>query len=401
LRILIISQYFYPENFRINDLCFGLHENGHKITVLTGKPNYPNGKFYEGYNFFKNRFEKINGIDVYRTNLFPRGSGSGFKLFINYMSFVIFGFFKLFFIKRKFDKIFVYAPSPITVGYLGIFASFIFRAKPFLWVHDLWPESVKDAGGINNKFILGLVDLMTRSIYYFYDSILVQSPDFKKYLLAQGVNEKKIIYYPYYAESFYNVVTPKNNIKQMFPDGLNILFAGNIGVAQSFDTIIESARIIRNKIKMFNFIVLGEGRDKKRVLKKITKYSLEENFKFWGSYPPDQMSDFFASADALLVSLKDTDIFSMTIPGKLQSYLACGKPIIASLNGIGAKIVIDASCGFVSNSEDAEALANSIYEFNRLTVEDRSKLGDNARKYYEKEFERKALLKRLIDIFEK
>ncbi len=401
MRILIISQYFYPENFRINDLCFGLHENGHKITVLTGKPNYPNGKFYEGYNFFKNRFEKINGIDVYRTNLFPRGSGSGFKLFINYMSFVIFGFFKLFFIKRKFDKIFVYAPSPITVGYLGIFASFIFRAKPFLWVHDLWPESVKDAGGINNKFILGLVDLMTRSIYYFYDSILVQSPDFKKYLLAQGVNEKKIIYYPYYAESFYNVVTPKNNIKQMFPDGLNILFAGNIGVAQSFDTIIESARIIRNKIKMFNFIVLGEGRDKKRVLKKITKYSLEENFKFWGSYPPDQMSDFFASADALLVSLKDTDIFSMTIPGKLQSYLACGKPIIASLNGIGAKIVIDASCGFVSNSEDAEALANSIYEFNRLTVEDRSKLGDNARKYYEKEFERKALLKRLIDIFEK
>lgn len=401
MRILIISQYFYPENFRINDLCFGLHENGHKITVLTGKPNYPNGKFYEGYNFFKNRFEKINGIDVYRANLFPRGSGSGFKLFINYMSFVIFGFFKLFFIKRKFDKIFVYAPSPITVGYLGIFASFIFRAKPFLWVHDLWPESVKDAGGINNKFILGLVDLMTRSIYYFYDSILVQSPDFKKYLLAQGVNEKKIIYYPYYAESFYNVVTPKNNIKQMFPDGLNILFAGNIGVAQSFDTIIESARIIRNKIKMFNFIVLGEGRDKKRVLKKITKYSLEKNFKFWGSYPPDQMSDFFASADALLVSLKDTDIFSMTIPGKLQSYLACGKPIIASLNGIGAKIVIDASCGFVSNSEDAEALANSIYEFNRLTVEDRSKLGDNARKYYEKEFERKALLKRLIDIFEK
>ena len=136
----------------------------------------------------------INGIDIYRANLFPRGSGSGFKLFINYISFVIFGVFKLFFIKRKFDKIFVYAPSPITVGYLGVFASFIFRAKPFLWVHDLWPESVKDAGGINNKFILGLIDLMTRSIYYFYESILVQSPDFKKYLMAQGVNEKKLTY---------------------------------------------------------------------------------------------------------------------------------------------------------------------------------------------------------------
>jgi len=401
LRILIISQYFYPENFRINDLCSGLQENGHEITVLTGKPNYPNGKFYKGYNFFNKRIEQINGIDIYRANLFPRGSGSGFKLFINYISFVIFGVFKLFFIKRKFDKIFVYAPSPITVGYLGVFASFLFRAKPFLWVHDLWPESVKDAGGINNKFILGLIDLMTRSIYYFYESILVQSPDFKKYLISQGVNEKKITYYPYYAESFYDVVIPKNSIKQMFPEGLNILFAGNIGVAQSFDTIVEAAILLRNKINIFNFIVLGDGRDKQRVLKKITEYSLEENFKFWGSYPPDQMSDFFSSADALLVSLKDTKIFSMTIPGKLQSYLACGKPIIGSLNGIGAKIIRDASCGFVSNSEDAQALANSIYEFHQLGIEDRARLGSNARNYYLKEFERKALLKRLIDIFEK
>ena len=401
MRILIISQYFYPENFRINDLCFGLQENGHKITVLTGKPNYPNGKFYKGYSFFKNRFEKINGIDVYRSNLFPRGSGSGFKLFINYISFVVFGFFKLFFIQGKFDKIFVYAPSPITVGYLGIFASFLFRAKPFLWVHDLWPESVKDAGEINNKFVLRLVDLMTRSIYYFYDSILVQSPDFKKYLIDQGVNEKKIIYYPYYAESFYRVVTPKNTIKKMFPEGLNILFAGNIGVAQSFDTIIEAAKILRNKIDIFNFIVLGEGRDKQRVLNKISEYSLQENFKFLGSYPPDQMSDFFAASDALLVSLKDTKIFSMTIPGKMQSYLACGKPIIASLNGIGAEIIRNASCGYVSNSEDAEALANSICKLNKLSIEDRTRFGSNARDYYEKEFERNRLLKRLIDIFEK
>ena len=401
MRILIISQYFYPENFRINDLCSGLQENGHDITVLTGKPNYPNGKFYKGYNFFNKKKETINGIKVYRSSLIPRGSGTGFRLFINYISFVLFGFFKLFFIKGKFDKIFVYAPSPITVGYLGIFASFLYRAKAFLWVHDLWPESVKDAGGINNKIILGLIDIMTRTIYYFYDSILVQSPDFKKYLTDQGVNEKKITYYPYYAESFYDVVIPENDIKQMFPEGLNILFAGNIGVAQSFDTIIEAARILRKKIKVFNFIVLGDGRDKQRVLKKIKEYYLEENFEFWGSYPPDQMSDFFASADALLVSLKDTKIFSMTIPGKLQSYLACGKPIIASLNGIGAKIIKDAKCGLVSDSEDAEALANSIYEFNKLTPEDRSKLGDNARKYYEKEFERKALLKRLIDIFEK
>jgi len=400
LRILVISQYFYPENFRINDLCYGLKDNGHDITVLTGKPNYPNGKLYDGYSFYNNREETINGIKVYRSNLIPRGSGGGFRLFINYISFVFFGFFKLLLIKGKYDKIFVYAPSPITVGYLGIFASFRFRAKPFLWVHDLWPESVKDAGGINNKFILGIVNLMTKSIYYFYKTILVQSPRFKDYLVNQGVNEKKIIYYPYYAESFYDIVTPDNKIKQMLPKGLNIVFAGNIGVAQSFDTIISAVKIVSEKIDNFTLIVLGDGRDKKRILDKINSLNLNSYFKFLGSFPPEKMPEFFALADALLVSLKKTKIFSMTIPGKLQSYLACGRPIIGSLDGIGAKIIQESYCGFVTPSEDYNGLAESIINFNNSTEEKRINFGINARQYFEKEFARDKLLIKLIDILD-
>ena len=399
LRILVISQYFYPENFRINDLCYGLKDNGHDVTVLTGKPNYPNGQFYKGYSFINKRKEVINGINVYRSSLIPRGSGSGFMLFVNYISFVFFGFFKLFFIKEKFDKIFVYAPSPITVGYLGAFASFIFRAKSYLWVHDLWPESVKDAGGVDNKIILTLINIMTKSIYYFYNNILVQSPNFKDYLIDQGVDEKKIIYYPYYAESFYDIVNPKPRVKQFFPKGLNILFAGNIGVAQSFDTIIEAVKIISKKISNFNIIILGDGRDKKRVLTKINAINLKNHFKFLGSYPPEQMADFFASADALLVTLKKSKIFSMTIPGKLQSYLACGRPIIGSLDGVGAKIIQESYCGYVSPSEDYKGLAESIISFEKLSVEERLKLGLNSRKYFEKEFKRDKLLLKLIDIF--
>ena len=401
MRILVISQYFFPENFRINDVCFGLKDLGHEVSVLTGKPNYPYGKFFNGYTFFNNKIENYKGIKIYRSPLFPRGNGSGYRLFINYISFVFFGLIKVLFIKEKFDKIFVYAPSPITVGYIGVFASFIFRAKSFLWVHDLWPESVKDAGGIKNKLVLRIVDLMTRSIYYFYENILVQSPSFKNYLLRQGVPNQKIIYYPYYAESFYKIVKQKKEIKLKFPEGLNILFAGNIGVAQSFDTIINASKIVRKKIKKFNFIIIGEGRDKKRVLNEISKNALNENFKFLGSYPPEKMPDFFACADALLVSLKNTKIFSMTIPGKVQSYLACGKPIIGSLNGIGAKIINDSKSGFVSNSEDSEALANSIFKFSKLSINNRKELGLNGRKYYEKEFDRNNLLKRLINIFEK
>jgi len=399
LRILVISQYFYPENFRINDLCYGLKDNGHDITVLTGKPNYPNGEFYKGYSFFNKRKETINGIKVYRSSLIPRGSATGFRLFLNYISFVFFGFFKLFFIKGNYDKIFVYAPSPITVGYLGIFASFIFRAKPFLWVHDLWPESVKDAGNIHNKFVLGLVNLMTKSIYFYYKTILVQSPRFKDYLVNQGVNENKIVYYPYYAESFYNIVIPDTKIKQNFPKGLNILFAGNIGVAQSFDTIISAVKIVSKKIDNFTLIVLGDGRDKKRILDRIDSLNLNSNFKFLGSFPPEKMPEFFASADALLVSLKKTKIFSMTIPGKIQSYLACGRPIIGSLDGIGAEIIKESYCGFVTPSEDYKGLAESIMSFEKLGEEERLKLAINSRKYFEKEFSRDKLLLKLIDIF--
>ena len=401
MRILVISQYFYPENFRINDLCLGLKSNGNTVTVLTAKPNYPKGRFFSGYSFLSYSIEEYKGIKVYRSPIIPRGNAKGFDLFLNYISFVFFGFFNLFLIREKFDKIFVYAPSPITVGYLGIVASFIFRAKPYLWVHDLWPESVKDAGGVNNKFLLYLVDLMTKSIYYFYDNILVQSPSFKDYLLNQGVSESKIIFYPYYAENFYKVLNENSKIKSQFGKGLKIVFAGNIGVAQSFDTIFCAVKILSTKLKDFKFIIIGEGRDKKRIQKKISDSSLDNYFEFLGSYPPEKMPAFFASADALLVTLKDTKIFSMTIPGKLQSYLACGKPIIASLNGIGAKLVEESNSGFTSKAEDPESLADSVFKFSKLSSAQKKELGKNARKYYKKEFERSRLLTRLIDIFAK
>ena len=182
---------------------------------------------------------------------------------------------------------------------------------------------------------------------------------------------------------------------------MNIVFAGNIGVAQSFNTIIEAVKILATKLENFKFIIIGEGRDRKRVEKKIADYSLNNHFEFLGSFPPEEMPVFFASADALLVTLKDTKIFSMTIPGKLQSYLASGKPIIASLNGIGAKIVKESNSGFTSCAEEPESLANSIIKFSKLNLMQKKELGNNARDYYKKEFERSRLLIRLIDIFEK
>ena len=396
MRILVISQYFYPENFRINDLVFSLKKRGLDIDVLTGKPNYPEGEYYEGYSWNDPKEEKINNINIFRANLFLRKNGGGIHLFLNYLSFLFYGMFKIFRINKNYDKIFIYAPSPITVGFLGYIAAKKFKCKSYLWVHDLWPESVKIAGGINNRAVLFSINLMTKLIYRLNNVILVQSPYFEKYLKNQGVNLEKIIYYPYYAEDFYKPVKKKSKILKEFPKGFNILFAGNIGVAQSLHTIVKAFELIKSK--NINLIFLGEGRDKKRIQELISKKDLGEKFTFLGSYPPEYMSDFFSCADALYISLKKANIFSYTIPGKLQSYLACGKPIIGSLDGIGQKIIMDSSSGLCSNTEDHLKLSKNIIKLSEMSEEERNTMSRNAIKYFRTNFEKEMLLDRLIEI---
>jgi glycosyltransferase involved in cell wall biosynthesis len=396
LRSLFITQYFYPENFRINDLVFSLKKRGHDIKVLTGKPNYPKGEYFNGYSWEGPKQEEIKGIKVHRANLILRKKGRGLRLFLNYFSFVFFGLFKILKLKGDFEKVFIYAPSPITVGILGIIAAKKFKCKSYLWVHDLWPESVRVAGGINNSFILGLVNQMTKLIYRFTDLLLVQSPEFKNYILNQGVAESKIIYYPYYAEDFYKVVEKDKSYLSKFPKGFNLLFAGNIGVAQSFDTIVNAFE----KLKEYdiNLVVLGDGRDKSRIQEQIQEKGLKEKFHFLGSFPPEQMPHYFTCADGLLITLKKADIFSYTIPGKLQSYLACGKPIIGALDGIGNKIISESNSGFASKAENHELLANNILTLYKLSKVEKEKLSNNALAYFDINFNKQHLLKRLEEI---
>ena len=396
MKILVISQYFYPENFRINDLVFSLQKRGHQIEVLTGKPNYPKGNYFKGYSRKGPKDEEIEGIKVHRANLILRKKGGGLRLFLNYFSFVFFGLFKILKLKGDFEKVFIYAPSPITVGILGIVAAKKFKCKSYLWVHDLWPESVRVAGGIKSGIILGLVNQMTKLIYRFTDLLLVQSPEFKNYILNQGVEESKIIYYPYYAEDFYKVVEKDNSYLSQFPKGFNLLFAGNIGVAQSFDTIVNAFE----KLKEFdiNLVVLGDGRDKTRIQEQINEKGLKEKFHFLGSFPPEQMPYYFTCADGLLITLKKADIFSFTIPGKLQSYLACGKPIIGALDGIGNKIISESNSGFASEAENYELLANNILTLYKLSRAEKEKLSNNALDFFDKNFNKQHLLERLEEI---
>jgi len=390
MKILVISQYFYPENFRINDLVFSLQKRGHQIEVLTGKPNYPKGDYFKGYSWDGPKEEEIQSIKVHRANLILRKKGGGLRLFLNYFSFVFFGLFKILKLKGDFEKVFIYAPSPITVGILGIVAAKKFKCKSYLWVHDLWPESVRVAGGIKSGIVLGLVNQMTKLIYRFTDLLLVQSPEFKNYILNQGVAENKIIYYPYYAEDFYKVVEKDKSYLSQFPKGFNLLFAGNIGVAQSFDTIVNAFEKLKEHD--INLVVLGDGRDKSRIQEQIKEKGLTEKFHFLGSFPPERMSYYFSCADGLLITLKKADIFSFTIPGKLQSYLACGKPIIGALDGIGNKIISESNSGFASEAENHELLANNILKLYKLSKAEKEKLSNNALIYFNKNFAKEKLL---------
>ena len=395
MKILIISQYFYPENFKINDIAISLVQKGHEVEVLTGTPNYPFGDFYNGFKFWSNNDGFYEGIKIHRAKLIPRKKGGKIMLSLNYLSFVFFGFFKLLTIKSDFDRILTFAPSPITVGILGSLASIKYNAKTLLWVQDLWPESVKVAGGVKNTLILNLLDFLTRNIYHFTDLILIQSEFFKNYIKNQNVDHDKIYYLPNYAEEFYKPLDSDEVIKRSFGDEFSVLFAGNIGEAQNLKILVDAARILKDQKYKVKFIIIGEGRFKSDLRLYIDKLDLKNFFTFLGYIEPTQIPKYFATADSLYISLKPAQIFSLTIPSKLQTYMACGRPIIASIGGVTAKIINDSNCGFTSNPGDSRSLAKNIIKMIKLSNEKRTEMSDNAIKYYKKNFDKNIIINKL------
>lgn len=402
MRILIVSQYFWPENFRINDIALGLKEQGHEVIILTGKPNYPEGSFYKGYSFAKPSFEYFEDIEIYRVPFIPRGKDNIIMLALNYLSFALFGCtWGLWLLRKKeVDSIFVFGISPITMAIPAIFLKKIKNASLLYWVQDLWPESVSSGGGINNKFIYSIADWITKLVYTNSDLILAQSKGFIDAIQKHNVPLKKIKYYPNYAENIYSKkAIDEKVIHPIIPKGFIVMFAGNIGEAQGFKTIVEAANKVYKENKNIYWVILGDGRKKEWVEEQINAYGLSDIFLFLGSYPSDKMPYFFNLSDILLVSLKDEYIFSLTIPSKLQSYMAFGKPIIAALNGEPAQIINEANCGLVSNSNDFENLASNVIKMSKFSEEVLFEMGENAKKYCEEKFDRQKLLLELNELF--
>ena len=395
MRILVISQYFWPENFRLNDLCLELTERGHHVEVLTGIPNYPTGNFYKEYSIFKNRNQLWNKIKIYRAILIPRGRNNRILLVLNYLSFAVFSCIKLLFLKGNYDKIIVYQLSPAIVGFPAILAKKIFKAPLFFYIQDLWPESIKDAGGIKSNSIIKVIDSLMNIFYRKSDNIIVQSPAFIEYLVMKGINKKKISYIPNTVEPFYKPEVRIPEFNEKFPSGFNIIFAGNIGKAQDLNTIVDAAKILYKKGLKINWIFLGDGRDKDNIIEYVEELGISEIFYFLGSFPTQQMPFFFACADALLVSLKKSTIFSLTIPSKVQSYFACKKPILANVDGISFDIINKFQCGYASNSADSIALSVNAEKLYYSSKSDLENFGNNAFNYYNINFERSIVYDKL------
>lgn len=387
-RVIIITQYFYPENFRINELAYELVKEGYKVDALVGIPNYPKGKFFDGYGVFSKRHEVKNGVNIYRCYQIPRGThGSKIQLSLNYLSFVLCAslwvLFKFAF-KKKYDAIIAFEPSPITLILPAILLGKIRRTKVLSWIQDIWPDSIvtEDKSSLYSKVLWKPLSSITEFVYKNSDKILISSPGMKEFVNRNHDYSQKIEYVPNWSDDF---LKPETTPNPLMPEGFNIVMAGTINEGVGIDDIIKLIEELKD-IKDINFVFIGGG-SKKEYLEKYVKTHNLVNTHVLGMFPYDQMPSFYMKADAMLLSLAKTDLeyLGVTIPSRLQSYLSAGKPVFAMI-GSGARDVINESkCGFVVEAGNYGSLAVIIrknYQNKSLLVE----MGENSRKAYDKYF---------------
>ncbi len=396
MNVLIVSQYFWPEPFKINDLVLNLKRRGHTITVLTGMPNYPEGRLYPGYGLSSPLREQWEEIQIVRAPLITRGRAAGMRLAMNYLSFALSAcILGPLLCRGRFDVILVYEPSPITVGFPGLLMGWLKHAPVLLWVQDLWPETVLALG--QRKWLVRLAALFANFVHHQSDLLLLQSEAFAQPLMARGTSRQRLRYFPNWAEDFYKP-SPEHcgidPLPQIQGCHIAIVFAGSIGGAQSFETILDAAQQLRDREEI-HWIILGDGIMRLWVEEQIRSRGLGSTVKLLGRYPPEQMPAFFSRADALLVTLLPDPVFALTIPSKIQSYLAAGRPIIGALDGEGARIIAESGAGLVANAGDAQGLAQCVLKIAAMTSAERTAMGQRGRAYFENHFNREKLVGQL------
>lgn len=398
LQILVVSQYFWPENFRINDLVAELRRRGHSVTVLTGLPNYPEGVVFPDFRRDPARFDSYEGAEVVRVPLVPRGKSGG-QLALNFASFVLaaatIGAWRL--RGRQFDAIFVFQVSPITLCLPAIVIGKIKRIPLVIWVLDLWPDTLSAVGAVRSPLVLSLVNRMVTFIYRSSDLILAQSRAFLPSISKAAAGVTPVRYFPAWVEPLFSGglewVEPAPEVRE-FTGTFNVLFAGNIGESQDFPVILDAADLLRHRTDI-RWLVVGDGRTADWVRSEVARRRLGNTVILLGRFPMARMPSFFRVADAVLVTLKHDPVFAKTIPGKLQTYLATGLPIIALLEGEGARVLEESGAGLCGTPGDSNSLAERVAQIASLTPAARAEMGARGPTYAEMEFGREHLLSQL------
>lgn len=392
MKILVVCQYYTPEPFRISDICESLVSMGHEVVVLTGTPNYPTGKIYPGYKWFRKCRETVSGVKVVRVPLIPRGQ-SFIQLAMNYLSFALLSCIWVLFFKHDFDVVYVHQLSPVTMALPALLYKKITGKKVLIYCLDIWPESIVAANIERTSPVYSLLLTISCWIYHAADLVCVSSFSFIQYLketIKLDIEGKN--YMPQFAEDLYLSV-PSIDCKS--PEGtVNLLFAGNIGEMQSVETIIQAASKL-NDLENVQWHIVGDGSARKRCENMTRELGLADRIFFYGQRPTAEMPAFFFKASALLVTLKRNKYISHTLPGKVQSYMAAGKPVIGAIDGEAKKVIEKSGCGLCCEAENHEALATLVRQF--VSEPWKAEIySSNSLKYYENNFTKSAFMKRLV-----
>ena len=392
MKILVICQNYYPEPFRITDICEEWVKRGHDVTVVTGLPNYPAGEIYAGYRAKKKRDEVIGGVKVHRCFEIPRKKGLLFR-FLNYYSFAWSATRYVKTLKKRFDVVFANQLSPVMMVAPALAYKKKHGTRVILYCLDLWPESLIAGGIKRGSFLYRHYHKVSTKIYHGVDRIAITSKLFEQYFFEQfGIGKEKICYLPQYAESLFDA----GQCKKEQDEQINLLFAGNVGVAQSVETIIRAAAQTKD-LTHLHWHIVGDGstlEDCKALAERLDVRAVT----FYGYKPLTDMPLYYKKADATLTTLMNDDVLSLTLPGKLQSYMAAGKPILVAANGEIPTVVREASCGICVSAEDHDALALAVREFCRLPKEKREELGQNAEQFYREHFSKAVFFEKVDEL---
>ncbi len=399
-RLLIVGQHYWPEPFRINDIAEGLAERGYEVDILCGIPNYPSGRFFDGYGLFTNRRQTHNKVNILRVPEIPRGSNTNVRIFINFISFPFFALFYLpsLLLRKKYDRVIAYQLSPVFMSLPAIIYAKMRKVPLYFYICDFWPHSLFSILNIKNTFAK---NALTKMSYWHYKQAYGAIGVFKgiqeRLVSEVGLKKEKTLYIAQAPEKIYEQRIKDKKLSERFKNKFTVMFAGNINPAQCFDVITQAAKQVYDSgMTNIHYIIVGDGMSKKSLVDEVKSLGLEDCFSFEGLHPVTDIPRYQTAADALIVALSKSPLFEYGIPAKVYSYLPSGKPVIAAMDGEGQRLINDLSkCGICVDSGDVQGLAKAIITIATMDKHKRDQMGANGYNYYKRHFEREYNLDRL------